>query len=282
MTQTDIEAGATAESPYVPKMARVVAADQMTETERFFRLEMEGRPLVYEPGQFVGVTVFGVGESPISICSSPTQGDRIELTVRNIGLVTNALKGFEAGDRLGIRGPFGNGFDYEAMKGQDVLFVAGGLGLAPTRSLIRYVLDTRDDFGKVTILVGARQPDLLLFRDELVQWTERSDIETHVTVDRGDAQWQGEVGVITRLFRKIEIDASRTYAVIVGPPVMFKFTVLEVLASGVPEHRIICSLERHMKCGIGKCGHCQIRGVYVCRDGPVFTYEQVKGLREGI
>ena len=282
MTQTDIEAGATAESPYVPKMARVVAADQMTETERFFRLEMEGRPLVYEPGQFVGVTVFGVGESPISICSSPTQGDRIELTVRNIGLVTNALKGFEAGDRLGIRGPFGNGFDYGAMKGQDVLFVAGGLGLAPTRSLIRYVLDTRDDFGKVTILVGARQPDLLLFRDELVQWTERNDVETHVTVDRGDAQWQGEVGVITRLFRKIEIDASRTYAVIVGPPVMFKFTVLEVLASGVPEHRIICSLERHMKCGIGKCGHCQIRGVYVCRDGPVFTYEQVKGLREGI
>ena len=282
MTQTDIEAGATAESPYVPKMARVVAADQMTETERFFRLEMEGRPLVYEPGQFVGVTVFGVGESPISICSSPTQGEQIELTVRNIGLVTNALKGFEAGDRLGIRGPFGNGFDYGAMKGQDVLFVAGGLGLAPTRSLIRYVLDTRDDFGKVTILVGARQPDLLLFRDELVQWTERNDVETHVTVDRGDAQWQGEVGVITRLFRKIEIDASRTYAVIVGPPVMFKFTVLEVLASGVPEHRIICSLERHMKCGIGKCGHCQIRGVYVCRDGPVFTYEQVKGLREGI
>lgn len=282
MTQTDIEAGATAESPYVPKMARVVAADQMTETERFFRLEMEGRPLVYEPGQFVGVTVFGVGESPISICSSPTQGEGIELTVRNIGLVTNALKTFEAGDRLGIRGPFGNGFDYEAMKGQDVLFVAGGLGLAPTRSLIRYVLDTRDDFGKVTILVGARQPDLLLFRDELVQWTERNDVETHVTVDRGDAQWQGEVGVITRLFRKIEIDASRTYAVIVGPPVMFKFTVLEVLASGVPEHRIICSLERHMKCGIGKCGHCQIRGVYVCRDGPVFTYEQVKGLREGI
>ncbi len=282
MTQTDIEAGATAESPYVPKMARVVAADQMTETERFFRLEMEDRPLVYEPGQFVGVTVFGVGESPISICSSPTQGEGIELTVRNIGLVTNALKTFEAGDRLGIRGPFGNGFDYEAMKGQDVLFVAGGLGLAPTRSLIRYVLDTRDDFGKVTILVGARQPDLLLFRDELVQWTERNDVETHVTVDRGDAQWQGEVGVITRLFRKIEIDASRTYAVIVGPPVMFKFTVLEVLASGVPEHRIICSLERHMKCGIGKCGHCQIRGVYVCRDGPVFTYEQVKGLREGI
>jgi len=282
VTQTDIEQGATAESPYVPKMARIVAAEQMTETERFFRIEMEGRPLVYEPGQFVGVTVFGVGEAPISICSSPTQGEAFELTVRSVGMVTNALKGFEAGDRLGIRGPFGHGFDHDAMKGQDVLFVAGGLGLAPTRSLIRYVLDKRSDFGNVTILVGAREPDLLLFRDELVAWTERDDVDTHVTVDRGDETWQGEVGVITRLFRKIEVDAARTYAVIVGPPVMFKFTVLEALAGGIPEHRIICSLERHMKCGIGKCGHCQIRGVYVCRDGPVFTYEQVRNLREGI
>jgi len=282
VTQTDIEQGATAESPYVPKMARIVAAEQMTETERFFRIEMEGRPLVYEPGQFVGVTVFGVGEAPISICSSPTQGEAFELTVRSVGMVTNALKGFEAGDRLGIRGPFGHGFDYDAMKGQDVLFVAGGLGLAPARSLIRYVLDKRSDFGNVTILVGAREPDLLLFRDELVAWTERDDVDTYVTVDRGDETWQGEVGVITRLFRKVEVDAARTYAVIVGPPVMFKFAVLEALACGVPEHRIICSLERHMKCGIGKCGHCQIRGVYVCRDGPVFTYEQVKNLREGI
>jgi len=282
MTQVDIDAGATAESPYVPKMARIVAAEQMTETERFFRLEMEGNPLAYEPGQFVAVTVFGIGEAPISICSSPTQGDAFELTVRSIGLVTNALRGFEAGNRLGIRGPFGNGFDYQAMKGQDVLFVAGGLGLAPTRSLIRYVLDRRDDFGKVTILVGAREPALLLFRDELQEWLARDDAETHVTVDRGDETWKGEVGVITRLFHKIEVDAARTYAVVVGPPVMFKFTVLEALASGIPERRIICSLERHMKCGIGKCGHCQIRGVYVCREGPVFTYEEVKRLREGI
>jgi len=282
VTQSDIEKGAAAVSPYVPKMARIVAADQMTETERFFRLEMEGEPLAYEPGQFVGVTVFGVGESPISICSSPTQGETIELTVRSVGLVTDALRTFEAGDRVGIRGPFGNGFDYGAMKGQDVLFVAGGLGLAPTRSLIRYVLDKREDFGKVTILVGAREPNLLLFREEIAEWVERSDADTLVTVDQPDKDWKGNVGVITRLFRQVEIDPARTYAVVVGPPVMFKFTVLEALAAGVPEHRIICSLERHMKCGVGKCGHCQIRGVYVCRDGPVFTYEQVKRLREGI
>jgi NAD(P)H-flavin reductase len=282
VTQINVEEGARAASPYVPRMAQIVAADQMTGTERFFRLEMEGEPLRYEPGQFVGVTVFGVGEAPISICSSPTQGKGFELTVRSVGLVTNRLKAFGEGDRLGIRGPFGNTFPYEEMKGQDVLFVAGGLGLAPTRSLIRYVLDKRGDYGKVTILVGAREPNLLLFTDELKAWAGRDDVETLVTVDRPDKSWDGHVGVITRLFSKIEMDPANTYAVIVGPPVMFKFTVLEALAEGVPENRIICSLERHMKCGVGKCGHCQIRGVYVCREGPVFTYEQVKRLREGI
>lgn len=281
-TQIDFEKGAAAPSPYVPRMARVLEAEQMTETERFFRLQMEGEPLRYEPGQFVECSVFGVGEAPISICSSPTQGEVFELTVRSVGLVTNALKKFQKGDRMGIRGAFGNRFDYEAMKGQDVLFVAGGLGLAPTRSLIRYVLDNRKDYGKVTILVGAREPKWLLFRREVEEWAKRGDVDTRVTVDRPDESWKGNVGVITRLFQKIDIDPARTWAVIVGPPVMFKFTVLEALAEGIPEHRIICSLERHMKCGIGKCGHCQIRGVYVCREGPVFTYEQVKKLREGI
>ncbi len=284
MTQTDasLQKGARAASPYVPRMARITHAEQMTETERFFRLEMEDEPLVYEPGQFVGVTVFGLGEAPISICSSPTQGEAFELTVRSVGTVTDALKGYGEGDRLGVRGPFGNHFPYEETKGADMLFVAGGLGLAPTRSLINYVLDKRQDYGKVTILVGAREPNLLLFTDELAAWQDRDDVEALVTVDRPDKSWKGKTGVITRLFREIEMDAAKTWAVIVGPPVMFKFTVLEALAEGVPEHRILCSLERHMKCGIGKCGHCQIRGIYVCREGPVFTYEQVKHLREGI
>jgi sulfhydrogenase subunit gamma (sulfur reductase) len=284
MTQVDIdiEKGARAPSPYVPRMARIIAAVQMTETERFFRLAMEGEPLRYEPGQFVGVTIFGVGEAPISICSSPTQGDEFELTVRTIGAVTSKLMAYKTGDRVGIRGPFGNRFDYEAMKGQDLLVVGAGLGLAPTRSLIRYALDKRQDFGKVVIMVGAREPKWLLFRDELDQWAKRSDVKTLVTVDRADKDWKGKVGVVTRLFADVKLDPARTWAVVVGPPIMFKFTVLEALAEGIPEHRIICSLERHMKCGVGKCGHCQIRGVYVCREGPVFTYEQVKKLREGI
>ncbi len=284
MTQVDIdvEKGAKAPSPYVPRMARITEAAQMTETERFFRLKMEGEPLRYEPGQFVGVTVFGVGEAPISICSSPTQGEEFELTVRTIGMVTSKLMACKAGDRVGIRGPFGNRFDYEAMKGQDLLVVGAGLGLAPTRSLIRYALDKRRDFGKVIILIGAREPKWLLFRSEIEAWTKRSDVQTLVTVDRADKDWKGKVGVVTRLFSELELDPAQTWAVVVGPPIMFKFTVLEALAEGIPEHRIICSLERHMKCGVGKCGHCQIRGVYVCREGPVFTYEQVKKLREGI
>jgi len=280
--QIDLDKGAAAPSPYVPRMGRIIDAEQMTDTERFFRIQLEGEPLRYEPGQFVEVMVFGVGEAPISISSSPTQGDVFELTVRSVGMVTNALKAFKKGDRLGIRGPFGNRFDYEAMKGHDVLFVAGGLGLAPTRSIIRYVLDNRKDYGKVSILVGAREPKILLFHKEIEQWAKRGDCEVLTTVDKADASWKGNVGVITRLFKKIKIDAPRTFAVIVGPPVMFKFAVLEALADGIHEHRIICSLERHMKCGVGKCGHCQIRGIYVCREGPVFTYEQVKKLREGI
>ena len=279
----DIAKGAEAPSPYVPRMARIESAEQMTETERFFRLAMEdGQALRYEPGQFVEVTVFGFGEAPISIASSPTQGDTLELCVRSVGTVTNALKNFKKGDRVGIRGPFGNHFPYEKMKGEDVLFVAGGLGLAPTRSLIRYVLDHRKDYRNVTILVGAREPKWLLFRDELAAWGKRQDAKTLVTVDRCGEEWKGCTGVITRLFKQVKLDAAKTWAVIVGPPVMFKFTVLEALAEGVPERRIVCSLERHMKCGVGKCGHCQIRGIYVCRDGPVFTYDQVKQLREGI
>ena len=175
--QVDLDKGAAAPSPYVPRMARIIDAEQMTDTERFFRIQMEGPPLRYEPGQFVGAMVFGIGESPISICSSPTQGDAFELTVRSVGTVTNKLKDFQKGDRLGIRGPFGNHFDYDAMKGQDLVFVAGGLGLAPTRSIIRYVLDNRQDYGKVTILVGAREPKILLFRSEVEQWSKRGDCD---------------------------------------------------------------------------------------------------------
>ncbi len=280
-TTTASEAGAR--SPFLPKLARIVAAEQFTEKEKWFRLVFQdGKPLGHKPLGFVEVSVFGVGEAPISVCSSPTRVDAFELCVRAVGSVTNALHRLGEGDTVGIRGPLGNGFDADAHKGADFLFVAGGLGLAPARSLIQYVLDKRGDFGRVTILVGARTPGDLLFSEDIREWEKRPDVDTHVTVDRPAEGWTGNVGVITTLFKKIDINPSRALAVIIGPPVMFKFAVLEALSAGIPESRIICSLERRMKCGLGWCGHCQIRNVYVCKEGPVFTYEQVKRLREGI
>jgi len=271
------------ESPYVPRTAELAVVETMTEREKYFRVRLKGAEFDYLPGQFVQVWVYGYGEAPISICSSPTRiHDGFEMCVRKVGRVTGALHRLQAGQSVGIRGPFGNGWPLETLRGQDLLFVAGGLGLPPMRGAIQSVLDTRGDFGAVTILYGARNPSELLFRRDLREWEERPDVDLLVTVDRADETWTGATGVITTLFEKIAIAPQRTYAVIVGPPIMFKFTVLEALSAGLPEHRILCSLERHMKCGLGKCGHCQVANLYVCQDGPVFTYEQVRRLREGI
>lgn len=270
-------------SLFLPRMGRIVAARMMTEKEKFYRIVMaDGKPLGHKPGQFLEVSVFGIGEAPVSICSSPTQEDSFEMLVRNVGTVTNAMHRLEAGATLGLRGPYGNGFDMDAMKGKDVLFVAGGLGLAPARGVIKYVLDKRGDYGKVTILYGSRSPKELLFTEDLAEWAARPDCDFHVTVDRPDEKWTGNSGVITTLFRKVKVNPANTYAVIIGPPIMYKYAILESLAAGVPESRILCSLERRMKCGVGRCGHCQIGNVYVCQEGPVFTYAQIKRLREGI
>ena len=271
------------ESPFLPRMGRIVAAEQFTAKEKWLRIVPEdGQPLGHLPMQFVECSMFGIGEAPISICSAATHGAEFELCVRNVGSVTNAMHQLGQGDTLGIRGPFGNGFDASQYKGQDILFVAGGLGLAPMRGAVQQVLNNRSDYGEVTILYGSRTPDDILFRKDVEEWQRRPDAVTHVTVDRPAEGWSGNVGVITTLFRKIKLSAQNTAVLIVGPPVMFKFAVLEVLTYGIPENKIICSLERRMKCGIGKCGHCVIRDVYVCQSGPVFTYEQVKKLREGI
>ncbi len=279
-TETSAAVGA---SPFAPRLARIVAAEQFSAKEKWFRVVFnDGQPLAHPPMSFVQVTVFGIGEAPISVCSSPTREPAFELCVRNVGSVTNAMHRLDVGATLGIRGPFGNGFNAEAHRGKDFLFVAGGLGLAPARSLIQYVLDKRREFGRVSILLGARTPADLLFKADLKEWQSRPDIETFVTVDRPAGDWTGNVGVITTLFPRVRINPATTIAVIIGPPIMFKFAVLEALAHGIPESRCICSLERRMKCGLGWCGHCQIRNVYVCKEGPVFTYEQVKKLREGI
>ncbi|MCK5527827.1 MAG: FAD/NAD(P)-binding protein [Candidatus Latescibacteria bacterium] len=273
------------ESLYVPRTAVIGRIERLTDREKVFNIELEdGAPLGHGPGQFVEVSLFGIGEAPISICSSPNGNGDFQLCVRAAGNVTNALHALEAGAKVGIRGPFGHGFEPEEMAEKDILFVAGGIGLAPLRSLIHYVVDLerRSSFGKVTILYGARSPEELLFKEDLAFWKQRKDVDLHVTVDSGDAGWTGHVGVITTLFPQLEIDAPNTVAVIVGPPIMYRFVLLEALQKDIPESQIIVSLERRMKCGLGKCGHCQIEGVYVCQEGPVFSYPEIKRMKGAI
>jgi sulfite reductase subunit B len=272
------------ESVYLPTMARLVKTEQMTDLEKLFTLELpEGVDLGNEPGQFVEVSLFGIGEAPISISSSPSRSNgTFEMCVRNVGDLTNAMHNLEPGALLGIRGPFGNPFPIDKMKGRDVLFVAGGLGLPPLRSLINQVLDERGFFGRVIILYGTNEPSRILFQDELSEWAEREDVEFLMTVDRGDENWQGNVGVITTLFPKITINPRNTVATVVGPPIMYRFVLMELLGKGIPETQIYLSLERRMKCGVGKCGHCQINELYCCQDGPVFRYADIKGLEEAL
>jgi len=270
-------------SLYLPRMAEIVQVERLTEKEKLFTLRLEkGQALGQHPGQFVEVSVLGIGEAPISVSSSPTRNGTFELCVRAVGDVTNALHRMEPGDWVGIRGPFGHGFPVEKMRGKDLLFAAGGLGLAPLRSLIQFALDERESFGRVIILYGARNPSELLFTDELAEWAQRRDVEFHLTVDRADATWKGHVGVITTLFPGVAVNPRSTVAVTCGPPIMYRFVLIELLAKGIPENQIYLSLERRMKCGVGKCGHCQINGVYCCQEGPVFSYAQIKGLKEAI
>ena len=271
------------ESIYLPRLAELVRMEGLTERERLCELKLRnGDELGHKPGQFVEISVFGIGEAPLSISSSPTKKGSFEIGVRTVGNVTNALHRLEKGATVGVRGPFGNGFPLDRLKGQDVLIVAGGIGLVPLRSLVHYIEDNRGDFGRLIVLFGARTPAEQLFLDELAIWRQSKDMEYLETVDRGDENWKGNAGVITTLFPLFDIAPEKTYAVIVGPPVMYRFVIAECKNKGIPDDQLLLSLERRMKCGVGKCGHCQINNVYVCQEGPVFTYSELKNLEEAI
>jgi len=269
-------------SIYLPKPARIVRSTAVTARERLFEVRFEdGARLSHTPGQFVEVSVLGVGESPISVSSSPTRSaDGFEMCIRKVGNVTTALHNLPAGSPVGIRGPFGRGFPVKDMEGFDILFVAGGLGLVPLRSLIDNVVDNREKFGRLRLCYGSRTPSDMLFPDDLARWASTEGFSVETTVDVAEAGWNGNVGAIPRLLSGNKVDRARTIAVIVGPPVMFRFVIRAVLNAGVSESRIFMSLERRMKCGLGKCGHCQIDGIYVCQSGPVYPYTDVRNLKE--
>ncbi len=270
-------------SPYIPSWAKISRIESLTESEKLFELNLlDGRSLDHQPGQFVELSIMGIGEAPISVSSPPGLGGSFELAIRRIGNLTAAVHRLSVGDTVGIRGPFGTCFPVDEARGKDLLFVAGGIGLVPLRSFFKYVLEHRSDYGEVTLLFGARHPSEQLFLGELSEWRNRKDLHYLETVDRPDAAWKGPVGVITTLFPKLQVDPARVFGITVGPPVMYRFVILEFKAKGIPDEHIFLSLERRMKCGMGKCGHCQINHLYVCQDGPVFRYSDLLSVREAL
>ncbi len=283
MNLSELKMPAELEDLYQPVMAEIKEVKKLTEMETFYRVELPGgKELGHMPGQFVELSIFGVGEAPFSISSSPTLKGSFELGVRRAGMLTDVLLRQQPGTKIGIRGPFGNGFDIEKFEGKDVLIVAGGIGLVPMRSMINYVIDNRDRFGKLIICYGSRSDQELLFTDELAQWAKDPSIDYHVTVDQGSDSWRGHTGVITTLIPGLDLDLTNTVCCICGPPVMYRFVLLSLKSKGLSEENIYMSLERRMKCGVGKCGHCQINHSYVCQDGPVYHYPDLGSLREAL
>lgn len=266
---------------YIPRAAIIESVEELTYDTKLYRLKFKynskcesSSETDYKCGQFVQASILGAGEAPISICSSPTEKGSFELCVRDVGLVTAALHKLKSGDELGIRGPYGNCFEIEELRGQDLVFIGGGIGLAPLRSVIKYVLDKRNDYGDVIILYGARTKEDIVFTDELDEWGRQEKAQVFTTIDKAQPGWTGHVGVVTTLLDKIK-SAFKAKAFVCGPAIMIHFTIKGLLELGWGQEDIITTLERHMKCGVGKCGHCYIGGKYVCTDGPVFTYAQI-------
>ena len=271
---------------YTPDLAVIKKVRDEAEGIKTFTLELKDPEIKesfnYRAGQFVELTIFGVGEVPVSITSSPVNKGYLELAVAAVGKVTRALHLKEEKDVVGLRGPYGNGFPFDEVKGKNILFVGGGIGLAPLPSLIDQMFAYRDNFAKISILYGAREPGLLCFMDDLERWSNMENSEVLLTVDVADAKWKDNVGVVGSLLPKIDIDIKNTVAFICGPPIMIHFVLLDFLKMGFEEEQIITTMERRMECGVGKCGHCNIGKSYVCLDGPVFSYHQLRELGENI
>jgi NAD(P)H-flavin reductase len=232
----------------------------------------------FHAGQFNMLYLFGVGEVPISISGDPTENEKLVHTTREVGTVTRAMRKLKRGETLGVRGPFGTHWPVQEALGSDIVIVAGGIGLAPLRPALYQLLSQREKYGKVVLLYGTRSPADILYRRELEQWRARFDLEVYVTVDRATGAWRGNVGVVTTLIPKAPFDPRHTVAMVCGPEVMMRFTIMELQKRGVATENIFLSMERNMKCAVGFCGHCQFGPTFVCKDGPVFSYTRVKDL----
>ena len=272
----------TLPNPYIPEIATIVETVQETPTIKTFRVKFNNpermKAFRYEPGQVGQLSVFGVGEATFVINSPPTRMEYLQFSVMAAGEVTSRLHSLQAGDQVGVRAPLGNAFPYEAMLGKNVVFVGGGIGMAPLRTLLLFMLDNRKDYGDISLLYGARSPEDMAFRYDLPDWTTRKDMKTVLTIDRESPGWEHTVGLIPNVLLDMNPSPENTVAVTCGPPIMIRFTLQALKKLGFPDESIYTTLEKRMKCGVGICGRCNIGTKYVCVDGPVFTYAELKQL----
>jgi len=269
-------------NPYLPEMATVIEAIQETHNIKTFRVRLDDeekmKQFTFQPGQVGQLSVFGVGESTFVINSPPTRMDYLQFSVMKAGEVTEALHKIEAGDKIGVRAPLGNWFPYNDWKGKDIYFIGGGIGMAPIRTIMLYLLDNRNDYGKISLLYGARSPQDMAYSYELADWTGRDDLHTTLTIDNACTGWDGCVGLIPNVLLEQAPKPDNCIAVLCGPPIMIKFTLEALKKLDFPDEQIFTTLERRMKCGIGICGRCNLGGKYVCVDGPVFSYSELRDL----
>ena len=266
---------------YLPIPAVIEKIIVETPDAKTFTLRLKGKTngiLKYKPGQFLMLSLPGYGEAPFTFASSPSRDGRFEISARRVGSLTDALHKLEENDIVGVRGPFGNTFPLDKLKNKDLLFVAGGCGIAPLRPLMQQVSKNRKNYGGVEIIYGCRSPKDIFYKDEIKSWANNPGSNVHLTVDEPDASWGGTCGVVCVLLPKIRLNPKTAFVFLCGPAVMLKFAIKDILKLGFKERNIYASLERYMKCGIGKCGHCYIKGKYVCLDGPNFSYTQMKKL----
>jgi sulfhydrogenase subunit gamma (sulfur reductase) len=268
------------DNPMRPLLGKLVAVKDLADEIKLFQIELDGQRFNYQPGQFAFLSAFGVGEAPFGLASTATRTSALEFAVNRVGTVTAALHRLEPGAVVGVRGPLGNSFPLDEMREKNVVVLGGGIGGAPLRPVIHTILDNRDEYGQLTILWAARSPSLLVFTDEYEDWRAAPNTELHLTVDQGDATWNGNVGLITQLLEQVAPSPQDAVAIICGPPIMIKFTVLTLQKLGFAAEQMSMTLEAKMKCGIGKCGRCNMGDTFVCLDGPVFTYAQVSRFLE--
>lgn len=267
------------ENPYQSLPARVERVISETSNIKTFVLKPE-QEFGFKTGQFVEVSLPGEGEAPFTPSSNPSIKEKMDITIMKVGRLTERLHTIGEGAEVAVRGPYGAGYPLERFRGSEIYIVGGGVGLAPLRSLLLALLNEADNYKKITLRYGAKTPQDIIYKEEVKAWSKNGKVDVVLTVDKGDHAWRGNVGVVTTILNNKDVNTKEAVAVVCGPPVMMKFAAFKLLELGFREQNLYLSMEKNMSCGLGKCGHCRLGEFYVCKDGPVFTYDRIKHIPE--